>query len=697
MHGRTIGLMDMCNTMLMKLQSLKQKVLVLTILQPSKTICAVWQYGFLVLIVGFVMPSRSKSRSASRSRSLSKSRSRSPIRYRRDRSASRSPIRYRRDSRLSPSRSRDFYSYRSRSRRGYYRGRGDYPWNPSFRRDWDRDRDHYGRSSHRSRSRSPVRRRSRSHSHSPRGRRERSATPPRYRRDERRGAGRGSRRSRSRDLKPSPSRSSRSLSESIHGEDVSPRRKSKDSRRGESLSPEPKTGKRALSSSPAQGDQEKLDLEDRGGSKQGNGTAKLSLEHKGRTALSMSPRSLSVSLSPRQRSPEKQSEVDDDKLGMSAANNIAQEAGSRKTEGVTISEKAISNSTLSTWATEARVSPPEGIHEENAGGVRMKEKGKEFVARQGWQLRKESSGKGGDYFDDDSGEDKELDDWRDDMKAHEREKVKRKETKRESVKIEDKKSTAGQTPSIQDQERPAATLHGQTIKSSGKGNEVGSTVSVDLVGGFGVGMKRNIDAGGKELKKKLDLIKLKEVDRDLSDEDPTIEEKIEKGVAEVGKRDQKVLCDADGSTGDATKEKTTGSTEDSEVEREVNVVFEGPKLPHDEGAVLKHTGRLGKSEDSTKELIRKSFKSSRDREDDKEIGALQLELDDEDVLASYKRKEKSRSRERSKRHEDDVDRDRRKDRHRKHRRKHRLVLALNCGVCVMAIKVVCLALCEQHS
>jgi hypothetical protein len=183
----------------------------------------------------------------------------------------------------------------------------------------------------------------------------------------------------------------------------------------------------------------------------------------------------------------------------------------------------------------------------------------------------------------------------------------------------------------------------------------------------------------------------------LSDEDPTIEEKIEKGVAEVGKRDQKVLCDADGSTGDATKEKTTGSTEDSEVEREVNVVFEGPKLPHDEGAVLKHTGRLGKSEDSTKELIRKSFKSSRDREDDKEIGALQLELDDEDVLASYKRKEKSRSRERSKRHEDDVDRDRRKDRHRKHRRKHRLVLALNCGVCVMAIKVVCLALCEQHS
>ncbi|CAM6041971.1 unnamed protein product, partial [Sphagnum compactum] len=122
----------------------------------------------------------------------------------------------------------------------------------------------------------------------------------------------------------------------------------------------------------------------------------------------------------------------------------------------------------------------EGSEDDIGEGERQR-----IVARKGWQLRKESSGKGGDYVDDDSGEDKELDDWRDDMKAHEREKVKQKEKKRESIKIEDKKSTTGQTPSIQDQERPAATLHGQTMKSSGKGNEVGSTVSVDLVGGFG--------------------------------------------------------------------------------------------------------------------------------------------------------------------------------------------------------------------
>ncbi|BBN00360.1 hypothetical protein MPTK1_1g28520 [Marchantia polymorpha subsp. ruderalis] len=175
---------------------------------------------------GLEQPEKSASRSRSRSRS--KSKSRSPVRYRRDRrSRSLSPIRYRRDRRSrSPSRERRRHRSPSRDRGSHFRGgRDGYP-RYYVRREWgrDRERDHYPRSSHRSRSRSRVRRRSRTPSPSPRHRRDRDRTPsPRRRRDERSRHTRSSRRSRSpsKEAIKSPSALSRSRSPSVAVKKVS--------------------------------------------------------------------------------------------------------------------------------------------------------------------------------------------------------------------------------------------------------------------------------------------------------------------------------------------------------------------------------------------------------------------------------------------------------------------------------------------
>ncbi|KAL2654097.1 hypothetical protein R1flu_022225 [Riccia fluitans] len=167
------------------------------------------------------------AKSPSRSRSRSKSKSRSPVRHRRDRrSRSLSPIRYRRD-RRSPSPSRDRRRYRSpsRDRGSHYRGgRDGYP-RYYIRRDWGRERkrDYYSRRSQRSRSRDRVRRWSRTPSPSPRHRRDRERTSsPRRRRDDHSRHTKSSRRSPSpsKEVIRSPSAVSRSRSPSVIVEKV---------------------------------------------------------------------------------------------------------------------------------------------------------------------------------------------------------------------------------------------------------------------------------------------------------------------------------------------------------------------------------------------------------------------------------------------------------------------------------------------
>ncbi|KAG0559436.1 hypothetical protein KC19_10G104700 [Ceratodon purpureus] len=652
-------------------------------------------------------PSRSRSRS--RSRSFSRSKSRSPLRYRRDRSASRSPIRYRRDSRPSPI-SREYFGYRGRSRRGYYRGRGEYAWNPSYRRDWERERDHYSSRSRRSRSRSRsrVRRRSHTRSRSPRPRRDRSGTPLRYRREERR-SGRSSRRSRSVEVRPTPSRSSRSRSRSLsrsrsrsrseslhlkHGSQ-SPVRRSRDTRSGggqskeEKMSPVPSEGRRTLMSSPdTKGSKEKNYSDDITDDKEGI-LEQLSPRAKGSDQQSISPaRSLSVSLSPPRRKNggalEGVSKSNDWKKAM-----LRETLVQKIDEVITLAEQSHCNKAPSVMGIDGgECSPAALLEQEIDTKGAFKSKGGDFVGKV--RHAKKESGRM-ELSSDESDGNKEVDDWRDDIKANELEKIKRMESKREMERREGERKALPVQVVVQEEVK----CHGMTLlEHLGRGTgklSVESPFAPEVQG---------VTIAAFKSKKDISSNDLVSVEPSYSDEirvngsrDLLFKEEI---LDRVSTGNGEGDADMDEEAGDVTHEKSIGSADVSDREEDSDVVFEGPLPPQDEDPNLEDGKRsLGssKGEDSGEEIGAeeppsvleeeivgnpKGKDKSKSREDE-DVRGLQRGKDksrvkdDDEFYENRKSKEKSRSRERSrsKRHDDDTDHERRKDRHRKHRRRHR--------------------------
>ncbi|KAJ7550613.1 hypothetical protein O6H91_07G109400 [Diphasiastrum complanatum] len=389
--------------------------------------------------------SLSHSRSRSRSRSKSRSRSRSPIRYRRDRSHSGSPIRYRRD-RYSPSRYRDNYGYRSRSRsryRGYYRGgRGDSSWS-YFRREWDRDRgrDYISHGHRRSRSRSRARRRSRTHSRSPRYRRGGSLSP-RHRREDRL-TGHRSRRSRSKEAKRRPSRS---RSSSISRERGRLRKESTTVMKG-SLSPKPKSGNDSdlleVHSDSIENDRSLRRKSPRHSTRAERREKIKNIERK---EVRNSPlRSLSVSpeLSLRKIGKE---HVDDD---IDSTRHNRKLSGQRKRDDAGIdahqSKLSMEEQVPGSVQHRLKVVNSDGWTLDDIGGSKSEDMSlnlsKEYHGELPGLLEKGKKTEqiGNLRSSEDEMEDgKELDDWRDDIKAYEKEKAMRKESRKESAIKEDK-------------------------------------------------------------------------------------------------------------------------------------------------------------------------------------------------------------------------------------------------------------------
>ncbi|KAL2651575.1 hypothetical protein R1flu_019703 [Riccia fluitans] len=596
-------------------------------------------------------PQRSKSRSPSRSRSVSRSKSRSPIRYRRDRShsRSRSPIRYRRDRPYSPSRSRDYYSYRSRSRRGYYRGRGDYPWN-HFRRDWDRqrDRDYYPRPHRsRSRSRSRVRRRSRSRSRTPRFRRERSVSP-RNRRDERR-------HTRSRELERTPSAaSSRSPSASP------PKEKSRSpSKRqeeivvspvlpGASYSPAPEVGGREdrnLSRSPVEHDE----------ISQLMGPSFKGEEQK--TQASGSPQ-MSPSVSPK-RFLRAGLEPDDEEVHSSSrrkASSIVCQKGDDETGDVPADEADVCDPSQLKGSGSDISSEVEKVEEETTETFRG-------------NLKVECSSKDVEFLTGvESEDDKELDDWREDMKAHLKSKIRRKDDNRMHDKqAEENRTSEPETTTAQD--RWADSVRSRVDKSTAK-QPLG-----------------NRDMEEENTRKDLGFDKRGGMDSGLGKDSVTEKAgspgKIGDNVVEDirGTKYMEKRCKGRGKEEEEEEEVDFYEEPSKEVEDPEGTVFEGPKLEPEEYDVFVESMRPSETDECINagkeaDQVGCVYPRERDDSDVEDAGELKPSRSKHCVVkderaVTRKRKEKSRSKE-VRTVDEEEEREKRKERHRRHRKKHRI-------------------------
>lgn len=449
------------------------------------------------------------------------------------------------------------------------------------------------------------------------------------------------------------------------------------SRKGDSLSPVPKSGRRALCPSPALKDhKERLDVDDLSDSKGGDATERSSPAKKCISGPLTSPaRSLSDSLSPPERFGEKFVEVVPDDNGQSGwKKNNLQDTSGWKTDGVSSVENLRTNQSLSGWASGAGVSVAEKPYEQESGPKSaIKGKSGEFIGRQARQARKESSGKLGYQSEEDSdGGGDEIDDWRDDIKGHEREKAKRKDIKLEAERREEeKKGMLAEVTVVKEVGGPAVILLEHIGKGSGKIAEEATIVVSEPVQDLGAVFKTGNDMTG------LDYVNVeakisKVIDENLSKQEFLKEESNRKGHTKGGEEDEEVSVIAAIPKEDV-KGKSSDFTEGPDFETEVNVVFEGPKPAYDEVPAPTAGGTYKKADDLPKDLSRKHHGSSKVDEDIVEIGAQQLPTarEEEDLIRSHKGKEKLKSRERSRRHEVDVDCNRRKDRHRKHKRKHR--------------------------
>ncbi|BFI25468.1 hypothetical protein MPTK2_1g21380 [Marchantia polymorpha subsp. ruderalis] len=621
-------------------------------------------------------PDRSKSRSASRSKS------RSPIRYRRDRSRSlsRSPIRYRRDRPYSPSRSRDHFSYRSRSRRGYYRGRGDYPWNP-FRREWDRDRDRdfYSRSRRsRSRSRSRVRRRSRSRSRSPRFRRERSVSP-RHRRDDRKAA-RSARRSRSRDVKRTPSVSSRSPSASPHGKEGSrsPFKKQQGSglspvRRGPSGSPVPQIVRRVgknLSSSPLEDDQIRSpDYKGRGDRVQMKApsieTDSVRKSGLPKAGPSVSPRrSPSVSFNHSLRKDLQSDDDEDVNSDLKRTTSLRVSSNGEDDTGDIQPDLASATPNVPSQAVKGMGSGSDISSE--GGNVDFKAK-EQFLGKQSrppWRGERSAKDSGvvpGQESDDD----KELDDWRDDMKAHSKEKIGRKDER----KVHDKKN-----------EEEIRLVTENTLAHDRSRVEVSWDASRATkkhgIGESDIDMEQLDDDSGRDRHGRIGVAGGKERLQDSSrDKARSLYEVKDYVVSEVNESGGAKYVDKDYQ--EPGKENSVESVKEDERDFE-ETVFEGPKLEaeEDEGffesvkpAKMDEYKNIQREVDQVSAHPRARDDSDVEDEEDVKVTRSKLVTLEDDVVVSRKGKEKSRPKDR--RLDEEEEREKRKERHRKHKKKHR--------------------------
>ncbi|KAG6543583.1 hypothetical protein Mapa_014946 [Marchantia paleacea] len=621
-----------------------------------------------------------KPTSPDRSRSASRSKSRSPIRYRRDRSRSlsRSPIRYRRDRPYSPSRSRDHFSYRSRSRRGYYRGRGDYPWNP-FRREWDRDRDRnfYSRSRRsRSRSRSRVRRRSRSRSRSPRFRRERSVSP-RHRRDDRK-ATRSARRSKSRDLKRTPSVSSRSPSANPHGKEGSrsPSIKQQGSglspvRRGPSGSPGPQIGRRVgkdLSPSPLEDDQiRSLDYKGRGDRVQMKApsleTDSLRKSGLPKTGPSVSPRrSPSVSFND-SLGKDLQSDDDEDvNSDLKRTTSLRVSSNGEDDTGDIQPDLASVNPNFPSQALKGMGSGSDISSE--GGNVDFKAK-EQFLGKQSRSPRRgERSAKdSGVVPGQESDDDKELDDWRDDMKAHSKEKIRRKDERKGHDKKNEEDSRLVTENNLGRSRIEVSWDTSRATKKHGLGDS-------------DIDMEQLDDDSGRDRHGRIDVGGGKERWQDSSrDKVRSFYEVKDYVVSEVNDTGGAKYVDKEFQ--EQGKEKSVESVKEDERDLE-ETVFEGPKLEVEEDEGFFESVRPVKMDEykNTERDVDQVSKHPRARddsdvEDEEEMKVTRSKLVtlEDDVIVSRKGKEKSRPKDR--RVDEEEEREKRKERHRKHKKKHR--------------------------
>lgn len=552
-----------------------------------------------------------------------------------------------------------------------------------------------------------MRRRSHTRSRSPRGRRDRSVTPPRYRHEDRR-SGRSSRRSKSIEAKASPSHSSRSRSESLHKEDTSrsPPSKSgvrvggKDCRKEEKLSPEPMNGVRALIRSPAKKDyREKVHQDDGAGSKRKEETEDLKVQMKGRDELSVSPaRSLSVSLSP-PRSRETNMDILEDvnRLSDRKKNAVQDTVGERTNEGFSVADVAWKKLSSPAMVIEGAVSDAEASLEPeiDVKGV-TKGKSVDFGVK-GRYVRKESGRS--EFPSDESDGDKEVDDWRDDIKANELEKIKRMENKRElERREEERKAIPAQPIVVEDVRDYGVTL----LEHLGKGRKahVQKALDSELLGDHDVLEKTRKEALSKQY---THVETVHSLEGHLNGSKVVIvkEEMQLRGYMGHGGRDRGLKEDMGG----IMKEKSPEFTDVAERDEDDDVVFEGPKLAYEEVSSAQVTEFCEKGDDSLQDIGREIHNSLNEEDSAEEMGAelppclLEVEevgaqkgkdkgrLRDEEVRGThrgksrvreedelycgFKVKEKSRSRERSRRHEDDADRERRKEKHRKHKKKHR--------------------------
>lgn len=534
-------------------------------------------------------------------------------------------------------------------------------------------------------------------------------TPPRYRHEDRR-SGRSSRRSKSIEAKASPSHSSRSRSQSLHKEDTSrsPPSKSrvrasgKDSRKEEKLSPEPTNGVRALIRSPAKKDyRDKVHQDDGAGSKGKEATEDKKVQMKGRDELSVSPaRSLSVSLSPPPRSRETNIDILEDVNGLSdrKKNAVQDTVGERTNEGLSVADVARKKLSSPAMVIEGAVSDAEASHEPEVD-VKGVTKGKtvDFGVK-GRYVRKESGRSG--FPSDESDGDKEVDDWRDDIKANELEKIKRMENKRElERREEERKAIPAQPIVVEDVRDYGVTL----LEHLGKGRKAPAQKSLDseLLGDHDVLEKTRKEAFSKQY---THVETVHSLEGHLNGSKVVIgkEEMQQRGYMGHGGCDRGVKEDMGG----IIKETSPESTDVAERDEDDDVVFEGPKLAYEEVSAAKVNELCENGDDYLQDIGREIHNSLNEEDSGEEMGAelppylLEVEevgvqkgkdkgrlRDEEEVRGTHrgksrvreedelysgsKVKEKSRSRERSRRHEDEADRERRKERHRKHKRKHR--------------------------
>lgn len=406
----------------------------------------------------------------------------------------------------------------------------------------------------------------------------------------------------------------------------------------------------------------------------------VSSRPKGRDERSISPaRSLSVSLSPPRRKDGGELEggrkPNDWKKAMLRC-DLVQETD----EVATVAEPPLSNMAPPVVVEGGKGSPVASLEQEVDTKGAFRSKGGEFVAK--GRIAKRESGRM-ELSSDESDGDKEVDDWRDDIKANELEKIKRKESKREMERKEEERKALPVPVVVQEEVKD----HGMTLlEHLGRGTgklRVNSPLVPEVQGDAIAAFRSKKDISSNDLGSPEPKDSRMNGNMGLF-----VKVEIPDRVS-TGKLDGEVEMDE--VAGDVTHEKSPGSADVTEREGDSDLVFEGPMLPPEEVSGRLEEGHLyfnKDGDDSAEEIGAEEppsvameevvIRNSREEEDVHGLhrGKRRSRLkDDDELYEKRKSKGKSRSRERSKskRCDDESDYEKRKEKHRKHRRRHRYV------------------------